>query len=134
MVTCMTAVDAMYAVPFPAYDALAEYVLYELPQRNKAIDQTSTMMWWSELGFNNHERLERVFTSKGKPSVVRAVGTEIDAQGGKQAMVAMFYVYLHFVAGRAFDLGLTPEQVRDAVARMTTPLELAWDGIGEWMA
>ena len=130
----MTAIDAMYAAPFPAYDALAEYVLHELPQRNKAIDQTSALMWWSELGFDNHERLERVFTSKGEPSVMRAVGAEIDAQGGKQAMVAMFYVYLHFVAGRAFDLGLTPEQAADAVELIAKPLEFAWDGIGEWMA
>ena len=132
MPTCMTAVDALYAEPFPAYDVLADFVLHELPRRNEDVNHSSAMMMWGELGEDNHSRLERVFKSKGDLAEMRTVGAEIDATGGMQAMLAMFDVYFHFVVDLARELGLTEEQAEDAVKQIAMPLECAWNGIGVW--
>ena len=103
----MTATDAVYATPFPSHKELCDFVLYELPKRAKNIPY---VMWYSELGYDNHAQLQRIFDSKCDPKVAKEAGEEINNFGGMQAMQAMYYVYCHFIGERCKDLGLDHDQ------------------------
>ena len=134
MATTATATETLYAEPFPSHAELCEYILHELPKRNGAITPSTAMLWWSELGLDNHARLKRVFDSKGDPAVIHAVGEEFHSALGMVTMQAMGYVYSHFVAKRCIDLGLTSDQTFELLFTEAKVLERQWDGVGLWRA
>ena len=134
MATVATAIETLYAEPFPSHAVLCDYILHELPKRNGEITPSDAMEWWAELGVDNHARLHHIFDSKGDHAVVRAVGEEFHSVLGMQTMQAMFYVYFHFVNKRCVDLGLTFEQTRELLNTEAKVLGWKWDGVGEWRA
>ena len=67
MIGPMSAVDTLYATPFPTHEALEHFVLYELPTRRPGL---LTLMWNAELGANTHAHLQRIFDSRMDPTVV----------------------------------------------------------------
>ena len=120
----LTAVDALYAMPFPTYDELSELIL-NLPQQR-------AYQWVGELGPNNHLLLKRIFDSKLDKNVVREVGGKINERGGMAAMSANFYMYCHFVGARLKGMGVTEEQWHELHYAHARHIEALWDGVGQW--
>ena len=131
MIGPKTAVDTLYATKFPTCDELENFVLYGLPPRIQATN--SHMEWYAELGPNNHANLQRIFESRLDPEVAREVGENINEQGGKQAMVANFYVYCHFVGERLKYMDVTHDQFAEIHYVHAKMLEKHWNGIGDWV-
>jgi len=128
----LTATDTLYATPFPTYEELEQFVLYDLPERNPQ-RRLPTMMWNAELGETQHALLKRIFDSRVDPAAVREAGNTINELGGMDAMRANFYIYCHFIGERLKDMGLTFEQFAELHQVNARKIEFLWDGIGEWL-
>ena len=131
MIGPMSAVDALYAMPFPTHEALEHFVLHELPTRTRDLP---TLMWNAELGANNHAHLQRIFDSRMDPTVAKEAGKAINERGGMQAMQANFYIYCHLIGERLKDMGVTPDQWAEMVFDHAKEIEFLWHGVGEWRA
>ena len=129
----MTAIDTFYAMPFPTYDELEHFVLYDVPARCVGRN-LPTLMWAAELCPNNHVLLKRIFDCRMDKTVVRKVGEEINKRGGMQAMVANFYIYCHFVGERLKDMNVVQKQWNKLHFDHAKLIEHLWDGVGQWRA
>ena len=131
MIGPMSAVDTLYATPFPPHEALEHFVLYELPTRRPGL---LTLMWNAELGANTHAHLQRIFDSRMDPTVVKLAGEAINERGGMQAMQANFYIYCHLIGERLKDMGVTDHQWSEIHHAHAKGIEDLWDGVGAWVA
>ena len=131
MIGPMSAIDTLYATPFPTYEALEHFVIHELPTRSPGLP---TLMWSAELDASNHEHLKRIFDSRMDPTVVREVGEAINERGGMQAMRANFYIYCHLIGVRLKDLGVTRHQWAEIHFEHAKDIEYLWHEVGAWRA
>ena len=128
-----TAVDTFYGMPFPKYEDFEHFVLHELHERNPVQKPfLPVMQWYQELNLHNYNQLARIFEGRVSPAVVRDAGKKINSFGGKQAMVANFYMYCHFAGERLKDMGVTESQFIDLHRSHARNVEEMWDGIGGW--
>ena len=123
-------IDTFYASKFPALEEFDHFVLYTLRAR---CPHLPTQNWWIELGANNHAHLKRMFESRLDPTVVHDAGKAIDDRGGKEAMLANFYMYQHFVGERLKDLGITGDDWFELHEDHALYVAKLWDGIGTWV-
>ena len=131
MIGPMSAVDTLYATPFPTHEALEHFLLYELQTRRPGL---LTLMWNAELGANTHAHLQRIFDSRMDPTVVKLAGEAINERGGMQAMQANFYIYCHLIGERLKNMGVTSDQWADIYGEHAKKVEFLWHEIGEWRA
>ena len=126
----MTAIDALYATPFPTLSGTEDFVL-KLPSTCNNVSTMTALDWNAELGPNNHALLARIFDSRVDRATVREVGQLISERGGLQAMRACFYIYCHIIGARLKDMGLTEQQWSELFFSQAKIIEYFWDWVGE---
>ena len=129
----MTAVDTLYAMDFPCFWQLKHFVLHDIGKGVTDMDVGMSQPTWMGLSKTNYALLKRIFESRLDRTVVREAGAQINANGGMREMIAIHYIYCHFICLRLKDMELTEDQWVELLYGHARKLEYLWDGIGNWL-
>ena len=129
----MTAVDTLYAMDFPSFEQLEHFVLYDIGKGVTDIEVGISQPTWTGLGKTNYALLKMIFESHLDRTVVLEAGVQINANGGMREMMAINYIYGHFICSRLKDMKLTEDQWVELLYGHARKIEYLWHGIGNWL-